>query len=539
MSNFASGLNRTYTAGEAAVHNAGTGVVLIDCTATPTINHWGSALLTDGKFDEDRGYLFSYAATGLSISTAKRTAFMIRLAPSVSNAIVGDLGDRDLLNRAQLLLQEISITINSQSVADQGGIIIEGVLNPINYPKNPANITWTTLSTSGAGGQPSFAQIAGGGSINWGGVPETTSAATIQGALTANTTARAFSAVNNSVDAQAPGIVGGEDFSRAFALDRNTFLILNSAFDALAAVTPIRIGDRLQRTNPPAVLTSGQTVSSFEREFAGSIYTRITMNAPPNVQSNVGATVQIQITSVISLTYSNALSTARNDFLMTDADVISSGLLVGDALSLGGILTLNQSVVNITPSFARVSNINFARVVMNRTANGTSGAATNQTVTITAAGTAASYAGNFIFFTNPTWNSSGATVGTRVAVSYNQFPAGTSVASVVTRTLGITTIRRVTFTQSLNASVNAATPVTFQFGDPQYAVPGEQVFSFVANPGATTDLDLSALKELTTTAIGGRGTFPNGPDVLAINVLKVGGAAVGSSIILRWGEAQA
>jgi hypothetical protein len=47
------------------------------------------------------------------------------------------------------------------------------------------------------------------------------------------------------------------------------------------------------------------------------------------------------------------------------------------------------------------------------------------------------------------------------------------------------------------------------------------------------------LKELTTTAIGGRGTFPNGPDVLAINVYKVSGTAVPASIILRWGEAQA
>ena len=30
---------------------------------------------------------------------------MIRLAPSVVNAIVGDLGERELLNRAQLLIQ--------------------------------------------------------------------------------------------------------------------------------------------------------------------------------------------------------------------------------------------------------------------------------------------------------------------------------------------------------------------------------------------------------------------------------------------------
>jgi hypothetical protein len=61
----------------------------------------------------------------------------------------------------------------------------------------------------------------------------------------------------------------------------------------------------------------------------------------------------------------------------------------------------------------------------------------------------------------------------------------------------------------------------------------------VANPGETNRLDLDALKELTSTTIGGRGTFPNGPDVLAINVIKVTGTAVPGSIVLRWGEAQA
>ena len=52
-------------------------------------------------------------------------------------------------------------------------------------------------------------------------------------------------------------------------------------------------------------------------------------------------------------------------------------------------------------------------------------------------------------------------------------------------------------------------------------------------------LDLNQLKELTNTTLGGRGTFPNGPDVLAINVYKTTGNAVTSNIIIKWGEAQA
>jgi hypothetical protein len=81
--------------------------------------------------------------------------------------------------------------------------------------------------------------------------------------------------------------------------------------------------------------------------------------------------------------------------------------------------------------------------------------------------------------------------------------------------------------------------IEFTFVQPPYAQPGETVFSFIATPGERASLDLSQLKELTNTPLGGRGTYPNGPDVLALNVYKVGGAATDANIILRWGEAQA
>jgi len=50
---------------------------------------------------------------------------------------------------------------------------------------------------------------------------------------------------------------------------------------------------------------------------------------------------------------------------------------------------------------------------------------------------------------------------------------------------------------------------------------------------------LTLFKELTNTPIGGRGTFPNGPDVLFINLYLTQGAPVLANLVLRWGEAQA
>ena len=169
----------------------------------------------------------------------------------------------------------------------------------------------------------------------------------------------------------------------------------------------------------------------------------------------------------------------------------------------------------------------------------TTGLGNDQTVTVTASGSAAAYdVKNFLFFTSSSWLASGAAVGTKVSVNETGFPAGTSVAQISTRTFGATTVYRVTFTQTSNTATLAGDEITFQFGA-QYALPGEQVFSFITNPGNTEKLDLVELKELTATAIGGRGTFPNGPDVLAINVYKVSGASTPSNVILRWGEAQA
>ena len=140
MSNYAAGANRTYTAGTAAAHTQRTGVILISNTISPIISHWGSAFQTDGGFDSDRGYIFSYTSTGNEISGTRNTVFMLRLAPSVSNAITGDLGERELLNRAQLLLEGIEITSDGEDNSNntiKGGIVVEGILNPQNYPVDP------------------------------------------------------------------------------------------------------------------------------------------------------------------------------------------------------------------------------------------------------------------------------------------------------------------------------------------------------------------------------------------------------------------
>jgi hypothetical protein len=154
LTQWQAGTSSNFTAAAAASHTAGTGVILISNTCSPTLSHWGSALIMDGGFTKDRGYIFNYQRIGLSLTTANQTAFLIRLAPSVSNSQVGGLGVRDLLNRSQLLLQAVGVSVSGGT--NPGACVVEGVLNP----KNFANATWLPLNVESAGGQPSLAQVA-------------------------------------------------------------------------------------------------------------------------------------------------------------------------------------------------------------------------------------------------------------------------------------------------------------------------------------------------------------------------------------------
>lgn len=154
MSVYQLGTNNNVSGGAAAAHTNNAGVILISNTASPTLNHWGSALIMDGGYDSDRGYIFNYQKAQASLTTTNQTAFLIRLAPSVSNSQVGALGVKDLLNRSQLLLEEIAVSVHGAG-STPGSVIVEGVLNP----KNLNTATWTNLTPEAAGGQPSFAQV--------------------------------------------------------------------------------------------------------------------------------------------------------------------------------------------------------------------------------------------------------------------------------------------------------------------------------------------------------------------------------------------
>jgi len=149
------GSSKSFSMGSATTHSANVGVTLLDCTSSPTLNHWGSAVIMDGGFDQDRGYAFTYSRNNMALPTVadgKSAVFLMRLAPSVSNTIIGDVGERDLINRAQLILENMTVNVTG------GRFLVEGILNPTNV--DGSTIEWIDLNQEATGNQPSFTQFA-------------------------------------------------------------------------------------------------------------------------------------------------------------------------------------------------------------------------------------------------------------------------------------------------------------------------------------------------------------------------------------------
>ena len=82
-----------------------TAVELLTPQAASTISHWGSSVIMDGRYDDDRSFVFSVGSvTAISniAQNVRQPIMSIRLAPSVDNGLTGLLGVREIINRMQL-----------------------------------------------------------------------------------------------------------------------------------------------------------------------------------------------------------------------------------------------------------------------------------------------------------------------------------------------------------------------------------------------------------------------------------------------------
>jgi hypothetical protein len=464
---FATGSYRTFTAGSAATHTPATGVVLVNQSATPIISHWGAAFIEDGGFDSDRSYIFNYQATNVNISTKKTTAFAIRLAPSVSNALPGDLGQRELINRASFLLQQLESS--SGAGGTNAAIVVEAILNPSNFPAL-TNIKFDSLSSPvNPTGQPSFSQVAPGVGMVFTNSINTflTCPIYVQGNATSIplTSAPASSGVAISDDVYFP-----TSTSSLYGLTKVALITSSSA-----SIT---------------ANTTNSNVSSFTANFEGNTMT---------VTAVAGGTIAVGMLLVGSSLGSGTYIT--NNITGTGTGVgrwtVSVTQTIGNVSVVGTQCVLT---VNTVPS-GRV-------IVGSLVAGGT----IQPNTYIIAAGTGTGGIGTYFL---------------------NVSQTGTTASTLI--------FYGITLNQPVLAPVTlfGGTGTTVNISRSTYALPGETVFSYINSPANKDALDLSPLKELTNTPIGGRGCYPNGSDIMFINVYITQGAPINTNLVLRWGEAQA
>jgi len=124
-------------------------------TYGPTISHWGTSVMMDGRFDDDKSLVFTYGQTvftQISAGTSK-ALFSIRVSPSVDNGIAAPFGSRELINRMQLVLRTLDLTTRTSPA----NFLVRAFLNA-----TPSTATtWTNAVGNISGLQnSSLAQIA-------------------------------------------------------------------------------------------------------------------------------------------------------------------------------------------------------------------------------------------------------------------------------------------------------------------------------------------------------------------------------------------
>lgn len=78
----------------------------------PAINHWGSSVIMDGGFDDDKSFVFvagMQTAIANVAASATQPLISLRVAPSVDSGLVGVMGIRELQNRMQLVLRQCGV----------------------------------------------------------------------------------------------------------------------------------------------------------------------------------------------------------------------------------------------------------------------------------------------------------------------------------------------------------------------------------------------------------------------------------------------
>jgi hypothetical protein len=169
------GLTRGATGGgvATAVTFAATAPTMIEYSSPDTVasvSHWGSSVIMDGQFNDDKSLIFNYGTT-TAITTTNTNPIVImaiRIAPAVDNGTTGLLGVKEIINRSQLQLDSlglyttgtgylINLVLNGYASGAMSGSFIAPVQQANGITSSFAQIATNTNAVTVTGGESVFA----------------------------------------------------------------------------------------------------------------------------------------------------------------------------------------------------------------------------------------------------------------------------------------------------------------------------------------------------------------------------------------------
>lgn len=167
---------RAQTGGQGAAQTftvAAGAVIAVEYTAPDTsasLSHWGSSVIMDGQFDDDKSLIFNYGTTTAITTTsiAPIVVLAIRIGPSVDNGTIGLLGAKEIINRAQLQLSSlglyttgtgylINLILNGYASGAMSGGFVAPIQQANGITSSLSQIATNTNAVTVTGGESVFA----------------------------------------------------------------------------------------------------------------------------------------------------------------------------------------------------------------------------------------------------------------------------------------------------------------------------------------------------------------------------------------------
>lgn len=136
-----------------------------------TVSHWGSSVIMDGRYDDDKSFLFNFGQTSpVTYATAgtRYPVFSVRLSPSVDSGITGLLGAREIVNRMQLTPSGMGVYTTTAGVKVElflNGRVSGGTFAPVGG-SSLAQYALHANTTTIAGGESIFTFFAPAGGVS-------------------------------------------------------------------------------------------------------------------------------------------------------------------------------------------------------------------------------------------------------------------------------------------------------------------------------------------------------------------------------------